>query len=185
MTIIVGYRRGSENWIAGDSLGSSGDGFKMDLGSKLIHKTGYTIGVAGSYRTMDLLREAPSLPRGVRGLDDIRVLRDWIKLVHLEDGCQDRAGSDETVAHPFSALVASPAGIWAVEGDYQLHRVTKYYAIGCGRDAALGALYVMAARNQPGDVTVRSAVRAAMLHNINCGGRVFLKKWVSAGRSNR
>jgi len=178
MTIIAAYENKDGVWIASDSRGST-NFVKWDLGTKLIYEENYTIGNAGSYRTFDLIRECNDFPEQIRDLDDLREFRDNLREIMLEDGGASEAQGPETLIHSVDIIIVSPAGIFDISNDYQIHQIQHgYAACGSGTELALGSMITFKNTNQTdGYEAVRLACEAAIAHSCGCGGDIYIDGW--------
>lgn len=64
-------------------------------------------------------------------------------------------------------LVVCPAGVFAVGSDGNVTQAPERWAVGCGEEVALGAMFK---REGPPDVVVRIAVEAAIKYRQGCSG---------------
>ena len=178
MTVIAAYTDSTHHWIGCDSAGSD-DVLIWDYESKLIKKPNYTIGGAGSYRTGDLITEYPFFVEELRNLDDLREFRDVLKELMLEDGSPKESSSDDTLIHSVNLLMISPAGIFTLDADYQIHHIhIGYFAIGAGQQLALGSLMTSKALGiDNGEQAVWMACEAAIQYSTTCAGKCFTHSW--------
>lgn len=179
MTVIAAYDDGDKYWIASDSMGEAG-GTQYELGTKLIDRGQYIIGFSWSYRVADIIRESKELPAAIRGIADLRKLRDAVQEQLVQDkligGGSENESKRSSGEHPLSIIVVSPSGIFTLEGDYQIHKITDgYIACGSGTDVALGALLSCRKLDVYGKDAVKLAVQAAIKHITTCGGKVHVK----------
>jgi hypothetical protein len=165
MTVIAVYEDAKRYWIGSDSMGVS-DTTKVEFGSKLIDKGSYIVGVAGSYRVMDIIRESKLLPDYINGIADFRVFRDAIIEPILDI---------DTDSLTFEVTVISPRGIFNLEPEFQIHRIRcGYLACGSGADIAIGALAVCKKLKIDGSIAIPLVIKASILHTTLCGGRVHI-----------
>ena len=181
MTIIAAYDGGDKYWIASDSMGSGG-GVMYELGSKLIVKGNYIVGFSWSYRVADMIRESKDLPYALSSIRDLRIIRDVVKDALTKDGLvgsnnnDHDAGRHKPDGHPLDLILISPSGIYTLETDYQIHKISDgYLACGSGTEIAMGSLYTCKALDINGKDAVKLAVRAANKHITTCGGRCHIK----------
>jgi len=181
MTIIAAYRNKNGVAIACDSQGTSND-TKQYYGSKMVKRRNWVCGVAWSYRVMDLIQECEELDFDITSIKDVRLFRDILKKEVIENaGGETMAASQKTIMHPVAIIIINNKGnIYSIEDDYQIHNIEKYYAIGSGRDIALGALFA-SDEYYAKDVGiifikdfVKVSVEAACRHNTGCGGKIHV-----------
>lgn len=150
MTTIVVVRKGSQAAIAADSLttfGSTRLGPEYDRNPhKIIRFADSFIGVAGSAAHQlvleNLLGKNPDL--ALHGKEAIYesfrrlhpLLKDEAFLNPKEEEDDPYESSQMTV------MIANPSGIYAVYSMREVFEFDRFWAIGSGRDFALGAMYV-------------------------------------------
>jgi len=179
MTIIAAYEEGNKYWIASDSVGSDGS-MKYEYGNKLISRGDYIIAFSWSYRVADIIKECKGFPQKLSGLKELRIIRDIIKNAILDDGL---IGDDGNVSrrstasgHPFYLVIISPSGIYTIENDYQIHKIsTGYAAAGSGQEVATGSLYTSKKLKINGKKAIQLAVKAASELTLFCGGKCHVK----------
>ncbi len=180
MTVIAAYDDEDRYWIASDSVGSAG-GVKYELGSKLIQKGNYIIGFSWSYRVADIIRESRDLPDRILSIQDVRNMRDIIRATMIKDGLlnnNDESDARRSMAsgHPVDVTLISPSGIYTIESDYQIHKITTgYIASGSGTEVAIGALFTCKKLGVDGKQAVKVAVNSAIKHITTCGGKCHIK----------
>lgn len=179
MTIVAGFSRIGNSAIAGDRLAvSSGDKFTS---IPKIHQISKTIaaGYAGSYVTQTWIAKSlgPLLLKGDPYDDDyIDTVRDAWESYRVAQIAQGRGSKDEdgSLIIPGELLVVTPMAVYTCYEDGCVLHHELYGAIGSGRAYALGAMNALA-DPMPGVTVssiVRSAVCAAIEHNVHCGGEV-------------
>ena len=52
----------------------------------------------------------------------------------------------------------------------------KFYAIGAGRDYAIGAMHVLYDQEKSAEEIARLAIESAISNNVYCGGSIEIKK---------
>jgi len=179
MTVIAAFDGKDRYWIASDSVGTDGI-MKYELGKKLIKKGNYIIGFSWSYRVADIIKECTDLPEAINGIKDVRILRDIIKAILMDDNLinnndhhNDCKGPN---GHPLDVIIISPSGIYTLEGDYQIHRIPDgYIACGAGTEIAMGVLYGCKETGVDGKSAVKLAVKAAIKHITACGGKCHIQ----------
>jgi len=138
MTVIAAWKDKKQVWIAGDS-GAFDDSTVVISAEPKVWKTqGSLVGVSGSFRIMDLLRNS--------GISDPHKIRDFLISKTSEAGFPN----DE-----WSVLVATKAGIYEIGSDFAVVKSKENYgAVGAGAQAALSALFAL-----EGNITINSKVR--------------------------
>ena len=178
MTIIAAYDDGKHIWIGTDSIGSADD-FQTDFGSKLIIKENYTLSNAGSYRVGDILEECKTLPKQIRNTKDLTRFRDKLCDLIVTDDSIVKIPNNSSYAN-VDVLIISPHGIFVIADDFQIHKIKNgYYALGSGSIVATGVLYCakQAGFFVNGEEVVEMACMAAIEHNANCGGEIYIDNW--------
>jgi len=183
MTVIAAFDCENKYWIASDSVGSAVT-MKYEIGSKLIKKGNYVIGFSWSYRVADIIKECTDLPLKIKGMKDLRILRDKIKEKIIQD---ELVGKNENTncntysygkpdGHPLDLIIIAPSGMYTIESDYQIHKIPDgYIACGSGTEVAMGVLYSCKEIGIEGKSAVKLAVKAAIKHIITCGGKCHIQ----------
>lgn len=70
-----------------------------------------------------------------------------------------------------SWLAVNPAGVWVLSGDGSVVAAPRRWALGCGEDIGIGAMYQR--QGSPAHV-VRVAVEAAICHRSGCHGSALV-----------
>jgi len=177
MTIIAAYEGFHHYWIGSDSLGVS-CGLGADFGTKLIKKGNYIIAFSSSYRVGDVARESKNLPKEINSIIDVRKFRDALSKDLIEEaGARTEAHNGNGLKEaPVGIIIVSPTGMYAIEGDFQVHKIkTGYYANGSGWAIAYGALYIAKQNKASGEEAISGAIKAAIAHSTTCGGRCHVK----------
>lgn len=143
MTCIIGLRTNTAVWIGSDSAASDGNDLMLRTDPKIFRVKDMLIGFTTSYRMGQLLGYSLELPPHPKSLSVEKYMaRDFINAVRLtlkeggftkvEDGVE--SGGD--------FLVAYRGRLFEIESDFQVAELSEpYAAIGCGANAALGAMY--------------------------------------------
>jgi ATP-dependent protease HslVU (ClpYQ) peptidase subunit len=147
MTCIAGYTDGKVCAIAADSGAFDGSYSVTVKEPKVWRADNALIGVAGSFRVMEIVRESR--------LSDAKSIRDLISSsVLIKDG-------DE-----WEVIVVKPGGLWYIGGDHSIGQYrNNYLSIGSGAPYAVGALWVASKNGESPAVAVEQAVRAAVEHH--------------------
>lgn len=75
-----------------------------------------------------------------------------------------------------SFLIATKKRIFFVSSNMCVTEFLKFYAIGAGRDYAIGAMHVLYGQDKSAEEIARSAIEAAISNNVYCGGNIELLK---------
>ena len=168
MTTIVVVRKGDEAVIAADSLTTFGTTRLAPGYDRHPHKITTCgesfIGVAGSAAHQlvleNLLARTPNLDfRGKAAIyESFRklhpVLKDEAFLNPKEEEDDPYESSQMTV------MIANPSGIYAVYSMREVFEFDRFWAIGSGRDFALGAMYVSYAKARNAAAIAEAGVNA-------------------------
>lgn len=149
MTCIVGAVVRGRTYIGGDSASVSDHIHVARTDRKVLRKDGYVFGFTGSWRLVQIVAHAWTLPLRPAGssLEDYAVgqamwsLRAALKtrgFLHVEDGV-------ETIPDRGAFMFGSRGELVLVYADFQVanrgESDAPYSALGSGREVALGALY--------------------------------------------
>lgn len=150
MTCIVGLEHEGVVWMGGDSLATDETTKRAMREEKVFRNGPLLIGTSGSPRYKQVLRYALGVPDPLSdGYDMDYMVNDVVPAImacldsagHLsiEDGIR-HTGSDDYYAN---ALIGYNGTLYAIGSDFSVGRcVDGYDAIGSGKKAALGAMYV-------------------------------------------
>lgn len=152
MTVIAAWKDKKEVWIAGDSGAFDETTVITSAEPKIWKNETSLVGVAGSFRIMDILRNSK--------VGDPYKIRDFLMSKSNEVGFP----SD------WSVLIATKSGIYEIGADFGVVKSAENYgATGAGAQAALSALFVL--ENTENTITPRKrvecAVQAAITHTTN------------------
>jgi len=75
-----------------------------------------------------------------------------------------------------SFLIATKKSIFYVSSNLCVTEFLKFYAIGVGRDYAIGAMHVLYEQNKSAEEIARLAIEAAISNNVYCGGNTEILK---------
>ncbi|MHC4320947.1 MAG: hypothetical protein ACYST3_01595 [Planctomycetota bacterium] len=75
-----------------------------------------------------------------------------------------------------SFLIATKKRIFFVSSNMCVTEFQKFYAIGAGRDYAIGAMHVLYDQEKSAEEIARLAIEAAISNNVYCGGNIEIKK---------
>jgi ATP-dependent protease HslVU (ClpYQ) peptidase subunit len=173
MTIIAAYKdlKTKTYWIGSDSVGTNFS-TKQDYGSKLIKKSNYVIGYAGSYRIGNILEELDLLPRKVESTEDLKDIRDLLQL-ELEERNVSYGTSEGQES--FTLLLICPLGIFEISDSlYLINCKDNFSTAGQGEEVALGALSILSKKKVEGRQAITMAVKAAIKYCTHCGGKIYI-----------
>ncbi|MGR3173790.1 MAG: hypothetical protein ACUZ8N_04245 [Candidatus Scalindua sp.] len=75
-----------------------------------------------------------------------------------------------------SFLIATKKRIFYISSDMCVTEFLKFYAIGVGRDYAIGAMHVLYDQKKSAEEIARLAIEAAIANNVYCGGSIEIMK---------
>lgn len=169
MTCIIGLVHDGRVYIGGDSAGIAGWDLTIRNDPKVFRNGPFLIGFSSSFRMGQLLRYSLKPPLHENGIDTGRYLTTtFIDAVRdcLKAGGYARKESEQENAGFF--LLGYQGRLFRVDSDYQVgESLDGYDAVGCGSEAARGALY--AAAHLPPRKRIRLALKAS--EHLNAGVR--------------
>lgn len=161
MTAIVGVVHKKQVWLGGDSAGVSGYHLRVRTDEKVFRNGPFIFGFTTSFRMGQLLRFAFKPPEHDDRIDVRKYMATtFVNSVRqcLKDGGFAKTDSGREEGGAF--LVGYQSHLFEICDDFQVAENTDgIAAVGCGREAALGALW--AARALPGKRRVEIALQAA------------------------
>lgn len=175
MTCLVAWRGKQRTFVGADTQWSAGTSKGVQADGKIFRHGKYVIGLAGSLRTIQVLRYVVPLfdPKVAKERLMHHLFTEWLPV--LQDGL-DKAGqinqdADKQLSVPLRGLIVSRSQIITIGPDLTVAEVPeRYAAAGSAEDIALG---VMAAAKVWGravdDDIVRQALIAAEKHNNTVG----------------
>ena len=163
MTCIAGLVHDGAVWLGGDSAGCSSWDLTVRADPKVFVSGSYVMGFTTSFRMGQLLRYAftPPEPDYVHDLHRFMctAFTDSLRQC-LKDGGWAEKDKDREAGGVF--LVGTHGRLFSVEADYQVAEAADpFMAVGCGADAALGALHATAGRGMKPDKRLEAALAAA------------------------
>jgi ATP-dependent protease HslVU (ClpYQ) peptidase subunit len=189
MTTIVVVRKGNQAAIAADSLTTFGTTRLAPAYDRSPHKIiryrDSFVGVAGSAAHQlvleNLLGKNPDL--ALHGKESIYesfrrlhpLLKDEAFLNPKEEEDDPYESSQMTV------MIANPSGIFAVYSMREVFEFDRYWAIGSGRDFALGAMYVAYARAKDVAQVAKIGIAAGAEYDTGTALPMSLHKVTLAG----
>lgn len=141
MTCIVAIEQNGTVIMGGDRLGSNGHTGAPVSESKVFTKSGVTIGYTSSFRMGQLLQYALTIP--VIPEEDLDKwvavdLMQAIRAVYSENGWDETSNGK---ASGGSFLLAVKGRCYEIQSDYSfIRQISGEYAVGSGKDYALGSL---------------------------------------------
>jgi ATP-dependent protease HslVU (ClpYQ) peptidase subunit len=168
MTCIVGIREGGRVYIGADSAGLADMDLVIRKDKKVFVNDGFAIGFTTSFRMGQLLAYAFKPPQMKPNADIMRFMAtDFVNAVRecFKSGGWAQRNSDAESGGNF--LVGYKGRLFHVCSDYQVGEVAAGFdAVGCGAEAAIGALYAMP-KMEP-----RKALLTALSVAEKCSGGV-------------
>lgn len=151
MTTVVVVRKGDQAVIAADSLSTFGD-TRIDARedacwNKIFHSHGSYFSITGSAAhdlvLQSLLKKFKTLDFGSRMaiFESFRKLHPKLKeefFLKTEEDEDDPYESSQIIA-----LIANPSGIYGVFSLREVYEYRRFWAIGSGRDFAIGAMHAV------------------------------------------
>ena len=149
MTCIVGAVVRGRTYIGGDSASVSGDIHVPRAEAKVLRKDGYVFGFSGTWRFVQIVAHAWTLPTRPAGssleeyavgqaMQSLRAVLKTRGFLHVKDGV-------ETIPSQGAFMFGSRGELVAVYADFQVanrgESDPSYAALGSGWEVALGALY--------------------------------------------
>jgi len=141
MTCIVGLVENGKVYVGGDSLSGSAYVGRVTTLHKVFRKGGFVIGYTSSFRMGQLLEHVVEFPESdVYDMHYmVSVFIEECRKVFKDHGYTTINDNQETGG---SFLVAVSGQLFRVDNDFQVNQYHDgMFALGCGEDYALGALY--------------------------------------------
>ena len=164
MTTVVVVRKGGNVAIAADSLVTFGDtrlAYGYAAHDKLFRIGDSTIGMAGdSAHDLVLRRALAALPAAERRLHS---REDYFLKTEEED-------DDPYESSQVTALIANPAGIFGVYSYREVFEYERFWAIGTGREFAIGAMFASWDRLKTAREIAELGVRAGCEFDTHSAG---------------
>jgi ATP-dependent protease HslVU (ClpYQ) peptidase subunit len=175
MTTLVAVRKNDEIAIAADSLTTFGDtrlSAEFDRSfDKIVQHKGTYVGLCGSAAHQlvfeSLLRKNPELDFSNKGaiFDTFSKLHPILKEQHFLNPKEEE--DDPYESTQVTALIANESGIYGVYSMREVFEYTQYWAIGSGREFALGAMYAHYPRLKSAAAIARAGVEAGSMFDKN------------------
>jgi ATP-dependent HslUV protease subunit HslV len=175
MTTLVAVRKGGSIAIAADSLTTFGD-LKLSAAydrspEKILRHGDNYIGLCGSAAHQlvfeSLLRERKDLDFSTKAaiFESLRKLHPALKEQHFLNPKEEE--DDPYESSQISALVANARGIFGVYSMREVFEYTRFWAVGSGRDFALGAMLANYGRLKSAEAVAKSGVEAGTTFDKN------------------
>ena len=175
MTTLVAVRKHDQIVIAADSLTTFGD-VRLDADHDrsydkiLRHRDSY-IGLCGSAAHQlvfeSLLKQHPDCDLGSK-LAIFETMRKFHPILKDQHYLNPKEEDDDPYeSTQITALVANAAGIFGVYSMREVFEYTKYWAIGSGKEVALGAMYALYPRLRTAEAVARAGIEAGAAFDKN------------------
>src|SRR6187399_440358 len=175
MTTLVAVRKNDEIAIAADSLTTFGDtrlSADYDRTSeKIVHYKGNYIGLCGS-AAHQLVFESLLAAHGdldfsnkLAIFETFRKLHPILKEQHFLNPKEEE--DDPYESTQVTALVANEHGIFGVYSMREVFEYTRFWAVGSGREFALGAMHVLYGRLKTAEAVARAGVECGATFDKN------------------
>jgi ATP-dependent protease HslVU (ClpYQ) peptidase subunit len=175
MTTIVVARKGDEIAIAADSLTTFGDtrlAAEHDRTyDKIVHYRGTYLGLCGSAAHQlvfeSLLKRSDDFDFSSKFaiFETFRKLHPLLKEHHFLNPKEEE--DDPYESTQVTALVANAHGIFGVYSMREVFEYTQYWAVGSGREFALGAMHAMYPRLKTAEAIAKAGLAAGALFDKN------------------
>lgn len=162
MTCIAGIAHNGMVYLGGDSAGCSGWDLTVRADPKVFVNGPYVIGYTGSFRMGQLLRYSFAPPAPEAGDLHRFMCTTFVDAVRkcLKDGGWATRDKEQEEGGIF--LAGTAGHLFSVESDYQVaEALDGFFAIGCGNQAARGALFATASGVLTAQERLEVALRAA------------------------
>ena len=177
MTTVVAVRKNDEIAIAADSLTTFGDTrltAEFDrTPDKIVRYRGSYIGLCGSAAHQlvfeSLLAKHGDLDFSTKAaiFETFRKLHPILKEQHFLNPKEE--DDDPYESTQITALVANEYGIFGVYSMREVFEYSQYWAIGSGREFALGAMYAQYGKLRSAEAIARHGIEAGAMFDKNSG----------------
>src|SRR5512147_2595554 len=177
MTTIVAVRKHDEIAIAADSLTTFGDtrlSAQYDRASdKIVHYKGTYLGLCGSAAHQlvfqNLLAKHSDLDFSTKSsiFETFRKLHPILKEQHFLNPKEEE--DDPYESTQISALVANVHGIFGVYSMREVFEYTRFWAVGSGREFALGAMHAQYPKLRTAVAIAKAGIDAGATFDRNSG----------------
>ena len=177
MTTLVAVRKNDEVAIAADSLTTFGDtrlSAQYDrTPEKIVHYRGNYIGLCGSAAHQlvfeSLLGKHGELDFSSKGaiFETFRKLHPILKEQHFLNPKEEE--DDPYESTQITALVANRDGIFGVYSMREVFEYTRFWAVGSGREFAIGAMHAQYPKLRTAEAIARAGIDAGATFDRNSG----------------
>jgi len=177
MTTIVVVRKNNEAAIAADSLTTFGDtrlSAQFDRTyDKIVHYKGTYIGLCGSAAHQlvfaSLLAKHDDLDFSNKRsiFETFRKLHPILKEQHFLNPKEEE--DDPYESTQITAVIANPSGIFGVYSMREVFEYTRFWAVGTGREFALGAMHSLYDRLTTASAVAEAGIEAGAVFDKNSG----------------
>ncbi len=184
MTTLVAVRKNDEIAIAADSLTTFGDtrlSAEFDRTSdKIVHYKANYIGLCGSAAHQvvfqNLLAKHDDLDFSNKAaiFETFRKLHPILKEQHFLNPKEEE--DDPYESTQISALVANEHGIFGVYSMREVFEYTRFWAVGSGREFALGAMHAQYPKLRTAEAVAKAGIEAGATFDRNSGLPMTLYK---------
>jgi ATP-dependent protease HslVU (ClpYQ) peptidase subunit len=171
LTTIVAAKKNGQVAIAADSLTTFGDTRLADhykrVHDKILRSNGSWIGVSGSSAHHLVLESVLEEMKSEVRLNSRAEIFETFRRIHpiLKERCflnPKEEEDDPYESSQITALIANPTGIYAVYSYREVFDYDRFWAIGSGRNFALGAMYAIYDNMRVAADIARVGVRAGI-----------------------
>ncbi len=177
MTTLVIVRKNHEVAIAADSLTTFGDTrLSADFDrtyDKIVHYRDTYVGLCGSAAHQlvfqSILAQHADLDFGTKAgiFETFRKLHPILKDQHFLNPKEEE--DDPYESTQVTALIANPRGIFGVYSMREVFEYTQFWAIGSGREFALGAMHALYGRLKTAEAVATAGIEAGATFDKNSG----------------
>ena len=175
MTTLVAVRKDDDIVIAGDSLTTFGD-LKLSASfdrvpEKIVRYRNTYLGLCGSaahqlvFESLLKSREDLDFSGRVEIFDTLRKLHPVLKDQHFLNPKEEE--DDPYESTQITALIANEHGIFGVYSMREVFEYTRFWAVGSGREFALGAMNAMYGRLKSAEAIARVGIDAGCTFDKN------------------
>jgi ATP-dependent protease HslVU (ClpYQ) peptidase subunit len=175
MTTLVAVRKDDDIVIAADSLTTFGD-LKLSASfdrvpEKIVRYRNNYLGLCGSaahqlvFESLLKSREDLDFSGRVEIFDTLRKLHPVLKDQHFLNPKEEE--DDPYESSQFTALIANEHGIFGVYSMREVFEYTRFWAVGSGREFALGAMNAMYGRLKSAEAIARVGIDAGCTFDKN------------------
>ncbi len=177
MTTLVVVRKNNEVAIAADSLTTFGDTrlpAQFDRASdKIVHFRGNYIGLCGS-AAHQLVFESLLAKHSDLDFSNKRAIFETFRKLHPILKEQHFLNPKEEDDDPYestqvTAVIANSSGIFGVYSMREVFEYTQFWAVGTGREFAIGAMYSLYDRLPTAEAVARAGIEAGATFDKNSG----------------